>query len=109
MPYSSILTFFALQVGAGLLFKTGAVHRSFWLYGFILGNVLGITSIYFLMNVYRTLNPNIGEAICRGGYFVLIQFAFMLVFGSRLNPAQWGGIAMIAIGIVLVSACGNPV
>ena len=105
MPYASILTFFTLQVSAGLLFKFGALHKEHWLATFILGNVMGVVSIYFLIGVYRHLNPNVGEAICRGGYFVLIQIAFVLVYNSRLTPAQWGGIAMIIAGICVVSLC----
>lgn len=105
MLYIAVLSFLVLQVGAGLLFKMGAVHKQYWTLGFILGNVLGISSIYFLMIVYKHLNPNISEAICRGGYFVLIQIAFILVFQSRVNLFQWGGIAAIVTGILVVSLC----
>jgi multidrug transporter EmrE-like cation transporter len=107
MPYGSIVAFFALQVSAGLLFKYGSLHKAFWWHGFVWGNVLGIISIYFLMRVYHDLNPNLGEAICRGGRFVLLQLAFVLVFHSRLNTIQWGGVAMIVIGICVVSLCGH--
>ncbi len=107
MLYFAICMFFMLQVGAGLLFKMGAVHREYWTLGFVLGNLLGITSIYFLMLVYKQVNPNVGEAICRGGYFVLIQIAFILVYNSKLNLIQWGGISMILIGILIVSLYGN--
>lgn len=107
MLYFAILIFFVLQVGAGLLFKMGAVHREYWLLGFVAGNMLGITSIYFLMAVYKYLNANVGEAICRGGYFVLIQIAFILVFHSRLNLLQWGGIVMIVTGIFVVTTCAT--
>ncbi|MCF7853221.1 MAG: hypothetical protein K9N51_00365 [Candidatus Pacebacteria bacterium] len=105
MPYGSIVTFFALQVTAGLLFKFGALYREHWLACFVAGNVMGITSIYFLIGVYRHLNPNVGEAICRGGYFVLIQIAFVLVYHSRVSTLQWVGIAMIVAGICIVSLC----
>lgn len=107
MPYGSILAFFVLQVTAGLVFKYGALHKVYWWHSFVVGNVLGMISIYFLMRVYHDLNPNLGEAICRGGRFVLLQLAFVLVFQSRLNTIQWGGIAMIVAGIFVVSLCGH--
>ncbi len=107
MPYGSIVAFFVLQVTAGLVFKYGSLHKEYWWHGFIWGNVLGIISIYFLMRVYHDLNPNLGEAICRGGRFVLLQLAFVLFFQSRLNTIQWGGIAMIVAGIFVVSLCGH--
>lgn len=105
MPYVSILSFFVLQVTAGLLFKYGALHKAYWWHTFIVGNVLGMISIYFLMRVYHDLNPNLGEAICRGGRFVLLQIAFVVVFQSRLGPVQWGGVVMIVTGIFVVSLC----
>ena len=99
----AIIMFFALQVGSGLLYKWGAEHpQSGWV-GFVLGNVLGITSTYFLMRVYAQINPNVGEAICRGGYFVLIQIAFVLVFHSRLCPMQWIGIVLILSGMFVIT------
>ena len=103
MPYGSILAFFVLQVAAGLVFKYGSLHKEYWWHGFIVGNVFGIISIYFLMRVYHDLNPNLGEAICRGGRFVLLQVAFVLAFQSRLDLVQWAGIGMIVAGIVIVS------
>lgn len=109
MLYLSILMFFILQVGAGLLFKMGAVYKECWLLGFVLGNILGITSICFLMHVYKHLNPNVSEAICRGGYFVLIQIAFILVFNSRLSFVQWCGMFFIIFGIFIVSLCDASV
>lgn len=107
MLYPAIIAFFILQVGAGLLFKMGTVHKEYWTFGFVIGNIMGITSIYFLMIVYKHLNPNVSEAICRGGYFIFIQIAFLLVFHSHLNIIQWGGITAILSGILIVSLCGN--
>lgn len=107
MLYPAIIAFFVLQVGAGLLFKMGSVNKEYWTLGFVLGNGMGITSIYFLMIVYKHLNPNISEAICRGGYFILIQIAFLVFFRSHLNLIQWSGIAAIISGIIIVSLCGN--
>jgi len=107
MLYIHIIVFFLLQVGSGLLYKWGSLHRDSWWAGFILGNLLGISSIYFLMEVYKRLNPNVSEAVCRGGYFVLIQIAFIVCYHSRLNLLQWGGMAMIVGGIALVSIYQN--
>lgn len=101
----SVLLFFVLQVGSGLFYKWGADRPGCGWLGFVLGNALGITSTYFLMRVYGRINPNVGEAICRGGYFILIQIAFMVVFHSRLSGIQWIGIALIVSGIAMVSLC----
>ncbi len=105
----SIAVFFILQVGSGLLYKYGALHQEYWLAGFIGGNILGISSIYFLMQVYKYINPNVAEAICRGGFFVLIQLAFVLFFHSRLNLVQWSGICLIVAGIMIVSFCNTSI
>ena len=103
--FYAIGMFFVLQVSAGLLFKFGSLHKEYWTACCIAGNVFGITSTWFLMMVYRHLNPNVSEAICRGGYFVLIQLSFFLIYNSRLNMIQWGGIVIIIAGILLVSLC----
>lgn len=105
MPWLAIALFLLLQVGSGLLYKYGAMCPDRRVFGFIAGNVLGVSSIYYLMEVYRKINPNVGEAICRGGYFILIQIAFILVFQSKLSAAQWLGVLMITGGICLVTLC----
>lgn len=99
--------FFALQVAANLLFKYGAIHpERYWL-GFVAGNAIGVSSIWFMMQVYLRMNANVGMAIACGGSFVLVQVALFLCFDGRLSPLQWAGIATIVLGILATTLGGD--
>lgn len=99
-----IAIFCAMQVIAQLLFKWGSVSEGRWLLGFFGGNVFGFSSIWLLMLVYRSMNPNIALGICGGGSFLLSQVALAVVFKSDISLTQWGGVAAIFIGMFALAA-----
>lgn len=104
-----IALFIAMQIAAALLFKWGSGTKEHWLAGFVLGNVIGASSIWFLMGVFKQMNPNIAMGICMGGSFLFTQIALMLVFKSHINLLQWAGIGMIAVGVMIVSVTADAV
>ena len=55
------------------------------------------------MLVYKALNPNIALGICGGGSFLLAQLALALVFKSPVSAMQWGGVAAIVVGMVMLA------
>jgi len=106
MQYSTIVllvAFWVWQVVAQVFFKHGSGAPSRWLMCFILGNLFGASSIWFLMKLYARMDPNLTMALAGGGAFLAIQFALAAVFSSRPALPQWGGYAMIAAGMVLAS------
>ncbi|MBI1919442.1 MAG: hypothetical protein HYS23_00010 [Geobacter sp.] len=110
MTFSSIMAvvaFWIMQIISQLFFKWGSTLDSRWLWGFLCGNVFGFSSIYFLMMVYKTMNPNIAFGICAGGAFLLAQLALSLVFKSEVSILQWGGVVVIVVGMLLLAA-GKP-
>ena len=100
---ATICVFCAMQVIAQLLFKWGSVSDGHWLSGFLGGNLFGFSSIWLLMLVYKSMNPNIALGICSGVSFLLAQMALAVVFKSDISLTQWGGIAAIIIGIFLLA------
>jgi multidrug transporter EmrE-like cation transporter len=102
-----ILIFWAMQITAQLLFKWGSdlPGRSVW--GFVGGNLLGVTSIVFLMLLYKTMNANVAMGICLGGAFLLAQVAVALLARSTPAGMQYAGILGITSGMVLL-AVGKP-
>jgi len=104
-----LMGFFALQILANLLFKYGSIHPGRYWLGFILGNIFGMSSIWFMMQIYRRMNANVGMAIAGGGSFLLVQLALFFCFDGRLNATQWLGIGMILAGIVTTSISGVAV
>jgi drug/metabolite transporter (DMT)-like permease len=98
-----LLSFYAFQIVAALLFKYGADHPEHFWHGFLAGNVFGASSIYFLMKLYTLMQVNLAGAIAGGGTFILAQFALVLVFRERLTLTQYVGLLAVTFGIVLVS------
>ena len=98
--------FFAFQVAANLLFTYGAVHPGRYWLGFILGNAVGVSSIWFMMGIYQRMNANVGMAVACGGSFVLVQLALFALCDGRLTGLQWAGIAAIVLGIAVTSLGG---
>ena len=68
-----LMGFFTLQILANLLFKYGSVNPGRYWLGFILGNAFGMSSIWFMMQIYQRMNANVGMAIAGGGSFLLVQ------------------------------------
>ncbi len=98
-----IAVFWGMQVIALLLFKWGSTADHRWLWGFFGGHSFGVSSIWFLMLLYKTMNPNVAMGICMGGAFLFAQLAMALVFRSALSAVQYFGVLAIAVGILLLS------
>lgn len=101
IPWMAV--FWGMQVVAQLLFKWGSVSDSRWLWGFFGGHLFGVSSIWILMVLYRTMNPNVALGICLGGSFLLSQVAIALVFRSGISALQYAGIAAITGGMILLA------
>lgn len=99
-----LLIFWLMQVIAQVLFKWGSMSESRWVWGFLGGNIFGFSSIWLLMLMYKAINPNVALGIATGGAFLLSQVALVVVFKSRVAPAQWVGIAAIVIGMIVLAA-----
>ncbi len=81
-----LLVFWTMQVMAYVAFKYGshgqAGRSRRWLAGFVGGNVVGASSIYFLMKIYETMpgNCNVALVLAGGGAFIGTQIALALIF-----------------------------
>ena len=98
-----LLIFWLMQVAAQIFFKWGSMSTTRWIWGFLIGNLFGFSSIWLLMLVYKAMNPNIALGIATGGAFLLSQIAIVLAFKSKVAPVQWAGIIAILIGMVALA------
>jgi len=105
--------FWAMQISANVAFKYGshtAAGRSRrWLAGFVGGNIVGASSIYFLMRIYEQMpeNCNLAAVLAGSGGFIGSQILLAWMWRSRLSLGQWIGIALVAIGTV-IATLGQP-
>ena len=95
--------FWCMQIAAHILFKFGSTSHSRWLICFIGGNIVGVSSIWLLMKLYTTMNPNVAMGLALGGGFLCAQVAVWLIFRSNLSIAQYAGILAIAIGMTMLA------
>ena len=115
MRWLILLCFWAMQIFANVAFKYGSrgeVGRSRrWWVGFISGNVVGASSIYFLMQIYKLMpaNSNLAAVLAGSGGFVGSQLLLARLFHSRLAPLQWVGIALVTLGTVVATLAGPGV
>lgn len=99
--------FWFMQIAAYLTFKSGSLsgsrHSSRWLRCFIIGNVIGASSIIFLMQIFAKMpgNPNLALVLSSVGAGIGCQLAMVLVFRARLSLVQWTGIALALAGTVM--------
>lgn len=100
---ASLGVFCVLQVVAQVLFKWGSAVAGRWVWAFVGGNLLGLVSVWFLMLVYKAMNPNIALGLSCGISFLFSQIALAVVFKTGVSPVQWGGVVVIVIGIVLLA------
>ena len=95
--------FWAMQTVAQIFFKWGSGSDSRWVWGFLIGNLFGFSSIWLMMMAYKSMNPNIALGICGGGAFLLSQLAVALVFRSQVSFTQWIGVIAIVAGMLLLA------
>ena len=96
-----LVAFWLMQAAAQVLFKYGSAHPGKWILGFICGNVFGASSIWFLMLLYRSMNPNVALGLGTAGGFLCAQTAILLIFRSCVSPVQYIGMAAVSVGMVL--------
>ena len=97
-----IVIYVVMQIVGMLLFKWGSSSGGRWLAGFLLGNLVVFGSTWFLMELYKQMNPNVAMGVCAGTAFLLAQIALALVYQEHINCTQWSGIALITCGIAMV-------
>jgi uncharacterized membrane protein len=101
--------FWTMQVLANVAFKWGthgaAQQSNRWLAGFVGGNIVGVSSIYFMMLIYERMasNRNLAAVLAGGGAFVGSQIVLAWVWRSRLSTTQWIGVALVAVGTVVAT------
>lgn len=115
MVYFHIVMFLTFQIIANLFFKWGAsspavVHcgiaQEYW--GFIFGNIVGVTSIVFMIGMYKTLPAASVVAIGSGGTFLLVQIVMYLLYREHLRWSAIAGIFLIFAGILMVALSSRP-
>ena len=107
-----LVLFWIMQIFANVAFKWGSSEsrRSRrWRIGFISGNVVGATSIYFLMKIYAMMpnNSNLAAVLSVSGGFIGSQLMLAWMFRSRLTILQWAGVALVAIGSAVATLGGS--
>lgn len=100
--------FWIMQAVAQLLFKFGSTAPSRWLFGFVAGNVFGASSIWFLMLLYKSMNPNLALGLGTAGGFLCAQAALACLFRSQLTPLQYVAMAAVAAGMGLFAVAAKP-
>ena len=101
--------FLLCQVIANLLFKWGSSDPACYWWGFALGNAVGVTSIIFMLGMYRAMPAALVIAVGVGGTFLLNQIVMNLVFREKLTPAAMVGLVLIFIGILMTTLLNGPI
>jgi drug/metabolite transporter (DMT)-like permease len=99
-----ILGYWLIGIAAALIFRHGGVTPELRAGCFVVGNLLGISATWLLMNVYTRMNVNAATIVCNCGVFVLLQLTLWLLFRAPLGWMQWLGLLMIAAGTAMVLA-----
>jgi len=100
--------FWAMQAAAQAAFGFGSSAPSRWWVGFVIGNIIGVSSIMVLMRLYAGGDTGLACALGTGGAFVAGQIALAIV--SRQPPAlgQWACILIIAAGMTGYALLAKP-
>jgi drug/metabolite transporter (DMT)-like permease len=99
-----ILGCWIISIAAGLCFRQGGIDtegRWFW---FVVGNVLGISSTWFLIRVYSLINANLAVVLCSSVPFIIFQVVLWGLYHAELSLIQWIGIVVVTIGTAIAVA-----
>ena len=108
MVYFHIGMFLLFQVIANLFFKWGSMAPQHYWWGFALGNAVGVTSIIFMLGMYRSMPVAAVIAVGTGGTFLLNQVVMYIVYREPLSPAAAAGLVLIFAGILMTALLNHP-
>jgi hypothetical protein len=74
-----LIIFWSMQAAAQAAFGWGASFPSRWMAGFLIGNAIGVSSIFVLMRLYASGDAGLACALGVGGAFVAGQIALAMV------------------------------
>ena len=103
-----IVAFLIFQVAANLFFKWGSTAPHLFWWGFGFGNLIGASSIVFMIMMYRSMPAALVIAIGTGGSFLLNQITVHFIFREHLSWGGGIGLGLILIGIILTSLLSHP-
>ena len=101
MTIGLLLSFWVLQIVSQLIYKFGSTSPKYWIAGFVLGNVLGITSMWLQMKLYTKMDCGLAMGLGIGGAFFFSQLAFIIAFGAKLGYSQILAYTFMTAGMVL--------
>lgn len=108
MLFFYIFMFLVFQVVANLFFKWGSCAPHLFWWGFVLGNLVGVSSIIFMIMMYRSMPAALVIAVGTGGTFLLNQIAVFLVYRERISAGGLVGLGLIFTGILLTAFLNQP-
>ncbi len=70
---------------------------------------IAMQGVGFVVWVVVVSRVKLGMAFAISGafFYILMAGATWLLFGERLAPGQWAGIALISVGVLMVSLLGQ--
>lgn len=108
MIWVHVVIFLFMQVIANLLFKWGSTASSYYWWGFILGNLMGVSSIFFMICMHKAMPAALVIAVGFGGTFLLNQIAMYLIYREPLSSWASCGLVLIFIGILMTALLNKP-
>jgi len=98
--------FWLIQALVQIAFKLSSDYEHRFLLYFCAGHAIGVPSLWFLVQLYKEMNPSVAFGLSMGGAFLAAQLALFLVFRPTTSAVQWVGALAICFGMVLLAAGG---
>jgi multidrug transporter EmrE-like cation transporter len=114
MTYVFLVAALALNALANMLLKAGAAHLGGLAEPHLVQRVLGnpyllaglllfALNVGFYLAALTRLNLSVAYPVMVAGGLVIVVLGSALWLGETVTPLQWSGIALLAVGIVLVT------
>jgi multidrug transporter EmrE-like cation transporter len=100
--------FLVLNLAASVCFKEGGTNPALHWLCFVVGNVLGIASTWFIMLLYLRVNANVAMALTSSLGFVSVQLVYWRLYHSPLDLLQWIGIGIVLVGTLMATWSPGP-
>ena len=101
MNVSLLIVFWAMQIVSQIIYKAGSASPRYWIVGFVLGNVIGVSSMWLMMKLYTKMDSGLAMGLGIGGAFLFSQLAFAIVFSARIGWQQAIAYGLMALGMIL--------
>jgi len=100
--------FLVAQVALTMVVRAGSLRPSWYVPCMVIGSSMTLLTTWLWMRMFAYFPPNMADAYAICISFPVSQVALSAMTNTWMTSGQWGGVAFIIVGIILLTEKSQP-